>query len=123
MTRKLRESSQIKENAKHFAEHAVQIVQDIWRQTKDFNVELPTEVERSVVEIESCRLFQKIENFFNGLEKEKINLQFSIHHLHVEHNAADEKWHDTVLSALQMSDAEHLVPPLCPAAALYMDTQ
>jgi hypothetical protein len=63
-------------------------MEDIWRQTKDFNVVPPAEVERSVVDIEmyalafvhfhcristpGCRLFRKIENFFNCLEKEKV---------------------------------------------------
>ncbi|KAJ6469871.1 hypothetical protein C8R45DRAFT_426133 [Mycena sanguinolenta] len=125
-----------KEACKHLAERATQIVQDIWRQTKDFNVELPAEVERSVVEIET--LFLRIENFFNGLEKQKIwqrlahqdrhksqieeygrlldeaislfsiNLQFSIHRLNVEQMGADEKRHDAVLSASQMTEAERL---------------
>ncbi|KAJ6467279.1 hypothetical protein C8R45DRAFT_1219094 [Mycena sanguinolenta] len=83
-------------------------------------------------------LFRKIENFFNELEKEKIwqrlarqdhhksrvaeygrlldeaiwafsiNLQFSIHRLNVEQMGADEKRHDAVLSASQMSEAERL---------------
>ncbi|KAJ6469923.1 hypothetical protein C8R45DRAFT_1166440 [Mycena sanguinolenta] len=132
-------SERIKSNkaeCEHFAECAAQIVQDIWRQTKDFNVELPAEVERSVSEIET--LFRKIENFFNGLENEKlwqrlarqdrhksqveeygrlldeaislfsIHLQFSIHRLHVEQIGADEKRHDAVLCASQMSEAERL---------------
>ncbi|KAJ6452938.1 hypothetical protein C8R45DRAFT_1083223 [Mycena sanguinolenta] len=126
-----------KAECEHLAEHAAQIVQDIWRQTKDFNVELPAEVERSVVEIET--LFRKIESFFDGLEKEKvwqrlarqdrhksqaeeygrlldeaiwvfsINLQFSMHRLHVEHIGADEKRHDAMLSVSQMSEAERLL--------------
>ncbi|KAJ6469978.1 hypothetical protein C8R45DRAFT_1105069 [Mycena sanguinolenta] len=48
MTEKIKSN---KEACKHI-ERAAQIVQDSWRQTKDFNVELPPEVERSVVEIE-----------------------------------------------------------------------
>ncbi|KAJ6467248.1 hypothetical protein C8R45DRAFT_476147 [Mycena sanguinolenta] len=132
-------SEKIKSNkaeCEHLAGRAAQIVQDIWRQTKDFNVELPAEVERSVVEIET--LFLKIKTFFNGLEKEKlwqrlarqdrhrsqveeygrlldeaiwafgINLQFSMHRLHVEQIGADEKRHDAVLSVSQMSEAERL---------------
>ncbi|KAJ6469863.1 hypothetical protein C8R45DRAFT_1078546 [Mycena sanguinolenta] len=66
-------SERIKSNkaeCEHLAERAAQIVQDIWRQTKDFNVELSPEVQRSVAEIET--LFRKIEAFFNGLEKEKL---------------------------------------------------
>ncbi|KAJ6469947.1 hypothetical protein C8R45DRAFT_426819 [Mycena sanguinolenta] len=126
-----------KAECQHLAERAAQIVQDIWRQTKDFNVELPAEVERSVIEIET--LFLKLEKFFDALEKEKvwqrlvrqdrhnsqveeygrlldealwafsINLQFSIHRLNVEHIGADEKRHDAVLSASQMSEAERLL--------------
>ncbi|KAJ6469980.1 hypothetical protein C8R45DRAFT_937612 [Mycena sanguinolenta] len=130
-------SERIKSNkgeCEHLAEWAAQIVQDIWRQTKDFDVELPAEVERNVAEIET--LFRKIEHFFNGLENEKIwqrlvrqdrhkgqveeygrlldkaislfsiNLQFSMHRLHVEHIGADAKRHDAVLSVSQMSEAE-----------------
>ncbi|KAJ7334848.1 hypothetical protein DFH08DRAFT_939574 [Mycena albidolilacea] len=139
-------SEKIKSNKKefeHLAERATQIVQDIWRQTKDFNVVLPAEVERSVVEIEM--LFRQIENFFNELDTENvwqrlarqdrhksqveeygrlldeamsqfsINLQFSIHRLHVEsaaaarkEHAAAQQEHAAVLSASQMSEAERL---------------
>ncbi|KAJ6469883.1 hypothetical protein C8R45DRAFT_1078552 [Mycena sanguinolenta] len=125
-----------KAECEHLAERAAQIVQDIWRHTKDFNVELPAEVQRSVVEIET--LFLQIEKFFDGLEKEKIwqrlarndrhksqvaeygrlldeaiwafsiNLQFSIHRLNVEQMGADEKRHEAVLSVSQMSEAERL---------------
>ncbi|KAJ6469845.1 hypothetical protein C8R45DRAFT_1078542 [Mycena sanguinolenta] len=66
-------SQRIKSNkaeCEHLAERAAKIVQDIWRQTKDFSDKLSAEVERSVAEIET--LFQKIENFFNGHEKEKL---------------------------------------------------
>ncbi|KAJ6458543.1 hypothetical protein C8R45DRAFT_1031880 [Mycena sanguinolenta] len=133
-------SERIKSNkaeCERLAERAAQLVQDIWRQTKDFNVELPAEVERSVVEIET--LFRKIKNFFNGLEKEKIwqrlarqdrhksqveeygrlldeaislfsiNLQFSIHRLNVEQMGADGKRRNAVLSVSQMSEAERLL--------------
>ncbi|KAJ6469904.1 hypothetical protein C8R45DRAFT_426530 [Mycena sanguinolenta] len=126
-----------KAECERLAERAAQIVQDIWRQTKDFNVELSAEVQKSVAEIET--LLRKIEAFFNGLEKENIwqrlarqdrhksqveeygrlldeaiwafsiNLQFSMHRLHVEHIGADEKRHDAVLSASQMSEAERLI--------------
>ncbi|KAJ6467275.1 hypothetical protein C8R45DRAFT_1219091 [Mycena sanguinolenta] len=121
-----------KAECERLAERAAQIVQDIWRQTKDFNVELPAEVERSVAEIET--LLQKIKTFFNGLEKEKLwqrlarqdrhksqieeygqlldeaisSFSISIHRLHVEQTWADEKRHDAVLSASQMSEAERL---------------
>ncbi|KAJ6469959.1 hypothetical protein C8R45DRAFT_1218373 [Mycena sanguinolenta] len=49
-------SERIKSNkgeCDHLAERTAQIMQDIWRQTKDFNVELSAEVERSVAEIET----------------------------------------------------------------------
>ncbi|KAJ7830110.1 hypothetical protein B0H13DRAFT_2115185 [Mycena leptocephala] len=133
-------SERIKSNKRaceHLAERAAQIVQDIWRQTKDFNVVLPAEVESSVVEIET--LFRKIENFFNGLDEENvwqrfarqyrhqsqveqygrlleelksdfsINLELSIHRLHMESAAADEKRHADVLAFSQMSESERLV--------------
>ncbi|KAJ6469870.1 hypothetical protein C8R45DRAFT_1104988 [Mycena sanguinolenta] len=67
MTEKIKSN---KEAGKHLAERAAQIVQDIWRQTKDFNIELPAEVEGTVVEIEM--LLRKIKTFFNGLDKEKL---------------------------------------------------
>ncbi|KAJ6521846.1 hypothetical protein B0H19DRAFT_684550 [Mycena capillaripes] len=108
-------SEKVKSNKKgceHIAHRSAQLVQDIWRQTKDFNIVLPAEVERSVAEIET--LFKEIEKFFNGLEKESrwerfarqddnksqvdaygrllheamlhfsINLELSIHRLHLE---------------------------------------
>lgn len=64
----------------------------------------------------------------------KINLQFSIHRLHVEAAAAARKEHAAVLSAAQMSEAERLVRPMClvilpmiyetgPAAAPRTDTR
>ncbi|KAJ7328922.1 hypothetical protein DFH08DRAFT_1084399 [Mycena albidolilacea] len=100
-----------KKACEHIAKRSAQLVQDIWRQTKDFGVVLPEEVERSVVEIEN--LFKEIESFFGGLETEKawerfarqdrhknqvaeygrlldeammqfsINLELSIHRLHM----------------------------------------
>ncbi|KAJ6470002.1 hypothetical protein C8R45DRAFT_1105087 [Mycena sanguinolenta] len=133
MTEKIKSN---KAECERLAERAAQIVRDIWRQTKDFNVELPAEVEKSVVEIET--IFRKIKAFFNGLEKENIwqrlarqehhksqveeygrlleetissfsiTLQFSIYCLHLEQIGADEKRHDAVLSASQMSEAERL---------------
>ncbi|KAJ7824199.1 hypothetical protein B0H14DRAFT_1303873 [Mycena olivaceomarginata] len=129
--------------------------QDIWRQTKDFGVVLPEEVERSVVDIEN--LFKEIENFFGELETKKtwksfvrqdlhksqvaeygrlldeammqfsINLELSIHRLHMESaavdekrhaavyrlhmesSAADEKRHAAVLTVSQMSESERLL--------------
>ncbi|KAJ7787127.1 hypothetical protein B0H14DRAFT_3163439 [Mycena olivaceomarginata] len=132
-------SQRVKLNKKaceHIAKRSAQLVQDIWRQTKDFGVVLPEEVERSVVDIEN--LFKEIESFFGGLETEKawerfvrqdqhksqvaeygrlldeammqfsINLELSIHRLHMEFVAADEKRHAAVLTVSQMSESERL---------------
>jgi hypothetical protein len=41
-----------KKGCEHIAKRSAQLVQDIWRQTKDFGVALPAEVLGSVVEIE-----------------------------------------------------------------------
>ncbi|KAJ6548855.1 hypothetical protein B0H19DRAFT_194551 [Mycena capillaripes] len=71
-------SEKIKSNKRaceHIAERSAQLVRDIWRQTKDFNVALPAEVERSVAEIET--LFNEIEEFFNELKKENRWEQFA----------------------------------------------
>ncbi|KAJ7902826.1 hypothetical protein B0H14DRAFT_2555307 [Mycena olivaceomarginata] len=124
-----------KKGCEHIAKRSAQLVQDIWRQTKDFSVVLP-EVERSIVDIEN--LFKEIERFFGGLETEKawerfvrqdlhksqvaeygrlldeammqfsINLELSIHRLHMESAAADEKRHAAVLTVSQMSESERL---------------
>ncbi|KAJ7919875.1 hypothetical protein B0H13DRAFT_1987729 [Mycena leptocephala] len=59
-----------KKGCEHIAERSAQLVQDIWRQTKDFDVALPAEVEKSVVQIE--KLFKQIKKFFEGLKKEKL---------------------------------------------------
>ncbi|KAJ6582400.1 hypothetical protein B0H19DRAFT_1229370 [Mycena capillaripes] len=123
-------SEKIKANKKgceHIAERSAQLVQNIWRQTKDFNIGLPAEVETSVLEIE--KLFREIENFFNVLDKENpwerfarqdrnksqveeygrlldealrdfsINLELSMHRLHLESAAADQKRHAAMLAA------------------------
>ncbi|KAJ6548757.1 hypothetical protein B0H19DRAFT_193284 [Mycena capillaripes] len=125
-----------KKGCEHIAHRSAQLVQDIWRQTKDFNVELPAEVERSVVEIE--KLFNEIEQFFNKLERERrwerfvrqadnksqveeygrlldeamlhfsINLELSIHRLHLESAATGQKRHDAVLAVSLMSESERL---------------
>jgi hypothetical protein len=41
-----------KKGCVHIAKRSAQLVQDIWRQTKDFDIALPAEVEESVAEIE-----------------------------------------------------------------------
>ncbi|KAJ7812308.1 hypothetical protein B0H14DRAFT_3879711 [Mycena olivaceomarginata] len=113
-----------KKGCEHIANRSAQLVQDIWRQTKDFGVVLPEEVERSVVDIEN--LFKEIESFLGGLETEKAwkrfvrqdlhksqvaeyerlldeammmfstNLELSIYRLHMESAEADEKSHAAV---------------------------
>ncbi|KAJ7805770.1 hypothetical protein B0H14DRAFT_1587328 [Mycena olivaceomarginata] len=148
-----------KKGCEHIAERSAQLMQDIWRQTKDFGVVLPEEVERSVTKIEN--LFKEIESFFGGLETENawerfvrqdlhksqvaeygrlldeammrfsINLELSIHRLHMESAAADEKRHAAihrlhlestaaderrhaaVLTVSQMSESERLVRLTC----------
>ncbi|KAJ7846407.1 hypothetical protein B0H14DRAFT_936612 [Mycena olivaceomarginata] len=69
-----------KKGCEHIAKRSAQLVQDIWRQTKDFGVVLPDEVERSVVDIEN--LFKDIESFFGGLETEKAWKRFARQDLH-----------------------------------------
>ncbi|KAJ7348174.1 hypothetical protein DFH08DRAFT_1001787 [Mycena albidolilacea] len=125
-------SQQVKSNKKecdHIAKRSTQLVQDILRQTKDFNVALPAEVEESVVQIEE--LFEEIEKFFKELKKENFleqiarqdrnksqveeygrlmdeamlhfsfNMELSLHRLHRESATA-------VLAVSQMSESEHL---------------
>ncbi|KAJ6548863.1 hypothetical protein B0H19DRAFT_1074667 [Mycena capillaripes] len=125
-----------KKGCEHIAERSAQLVQNIWRQTKDFNVALPAEVETSVLEIET--LFKEIDKFFNVLDKENpwerfarqdrnksqvdeygrlldealrdfsINLELSMHRLHLESAAADQKRHTAVLEVSRMSESERL---------------
>ncbi|KAJ6477250.1 hypothetical protein DFH09DRAFT_436348 [Mycena vulgaris] len=64
-----------KKGCAHIAERSAQLVQDIWKQTKDFNVALPAEVEMSVVQIE--KLFKEIQEFFEGLKKENFLERFA----------------------------------------------
>ncbi|KAF7347328.1 hypothetical protein MVEN_01488300 [Mycena venus] len=132
-------SQQVKSNKKeceHIAKRSTQLVQNILRQTKDFDVALPAEVEESVVQIE--KLFDEIEKFFEELKKENvwerfahqdrnksqvdeygrlldeamlhfsINLELSMHRLHVESAAADQKRHVAVLAVSQMSETERV---------------
>ncbi|KAF7347324.1 hypothetical protein MVEN_01487900 [Mycena venus] len=125
-----------KKECEHIAERTAEVVQDIWRQTKDFNVALPTEVEKSVVKIE--KLFKEIEIFFEELKEENVwkriarqdrnksqvdeyerlldeamlhfnfNMELSMHRLHLESVAADQKRHADVLIISQMSETERL---------------
>ncbi|KAJ7064702.1 hypothetical protein C8F01DRAFT_1127757, partial [Mycena amicta] len=132
-------SERIKSNGKgceRIAQRSAQLVQDLWRQIKDFDVELPAEVKGSVVEIE--KLFERIQIFFDELRGENIlqqwarqkrskskideyeklldqaisdfsyNLQLSVHRLHMESATANEKRHGAVLAVSQMSETERL---------------
>ncbi|KAJ7923357.1 hypothetical protein B0H13DRAFT_1980437 [Mycena leptocephala] len=126
-----------KKGCEHIAERSAQLVQDIWRQIKDFDVALPAEVEKSVVQIE--KLFKEIKEFFEGLKKENIwerfarqdrnksqveeygrlldeamlhfsmNLELSLHRLHLELAAAEQKRHADVLDVSRMSESERLL--------------
>ncbi|KAF8188790.1 hypothetical protein K438DRAFT_1833292 [Mycena galopus ATCC 62051] len=133
-------SEKLKSNKKgcaHIAERSAQIVEDIWRQTKNFDVALPAEVVQSVVQIE--KLFEEIQKFFRGLKKENIlerlarqdrnkhqideygrlldeamlhfsfNLELSLHRLHVQSAVADRERHIAVLAVSRMSESERLV--------------
>ncbi|KAJ7127073.1 hypothetical protein C8R44DRAFT_979770 [Mycena epipterygia] len=132
-------SEKVKSNKKgceHIAKRSAQLVQDILRQTKDFDVALPVEVEKSVVQIE--KLFKEIKKFFKGLKKENLwerfarqdenkskveeygrlldeaillfsfNLDLGIHRLHLESAAADQKRHAAVLDVSRMSESERV---------------
>ncbi|KAJ7824193.1 hypothetical protein B0H14DRAFT_3874943, partial [Mycena olivaceomarginata] len=59
-----------KKGCEHIAKRSAQLVQDIWRQTKDFGVVLPGEVERSVIDIEN--LFKEIECSSADLKLRKL---------------------------------------------------
>ncbi|KAF7364908.1 hypothetical protein MVEN_00361300 [Mycena venus] len=125
-----------KKGCKHIAERSAQLVRDIWRQTKDFGVALPAEVEESVLQIE--KLFKEITTFFEGLKRENlfqrlarqdenksrveeygrllteamdqfsINLQLSIHRLSVEFAEVERMRHADVLANSQMSESERM---------------
>jgi hypothetical protein len=41
-----------KKGCEHIAKRSAQLVQDIWKQTKDFGVVLPEEVGTSIIDIE-----------------------------------------------------------------------
>ncbi|KAJ7716543.1 hypothetical protein B0H16DRAFT_456851 [Mycena metata] len=126
-----------KKECKRIAERSDQLVRDILRQTKDFDVALPAEVEESVDQIE--KLFEEIKEFFKGLKEENFwkrlarqdrnksqveeyrrlldeamwhfdhNLDLSIHRLHVESAAADQKRHAAVLAVSRMSESERVL--------------
>ncbi|KAJ7899627.1 hypothetical protein B0H13DRAFT_2664284 [Mycena leptocephala] len=109
-----------RKGCEHIAKRSAQLVQDIWRQTKDFGVALPAEVEGSVVQI--GELFIEIEKFFEELTKDnlwerlarqdrnksQINLELGAHRLHLELAAAEQKRHTDVLAVSRMSESERV---------------
>ncbi|KAJ7823650.1 hypothetical protein B0H13DRAFT_2681402, partial [Mycena leptocephala] len=134
MTEKLKSN---KKGCKHIAGRSAQLVRDIWRQAKDFGVALPAEVKESIDQIE--KLFEEITIFFKAIQEENIvqrfarqdnnrsrveeygrlldeavlhfnmNLELSIHRLHLESAKADRKRHATVLAVSQMSESERML--------------
>ncbi|KAJ7193941.1 hypothetical protein GGX14DRAFT_587398 [Mycena pura] len=132
-------SEKIKSNKKgceHIAKRSARLVQDIWAQTKDFDVALPAEVEQSIVEIK--KLCKEIKTFFTELKKENIweryarqdhnknqveeygrlldeamlhfsvNLELSIRRLYLESAAVDRERHTAVLAVSRMSESERV---------------
>ncbi|KAJ7616531.1 hypothetical protein FB45DRAFT_934424 [Roridomyces roridus] len=132
-------SEKTKSNRKgcaHIAKRSAQLVQDIHRQTKDFGIELPPEVQESVVELR--RLLKEIRDFLRTLSNENllqrfarqdenkrqiaeysrlldeamvhfsINLELSIHRLHLESALTARSEHAAVLAVSKMSESERL---------------
>jgi len=123
-----------KEACKRVADRSAQIVQDIWRQAKDFGIDLPVEAQESIVQIE--QLFQDIIIFMKGLKEENYfqrfvrqnlnqgrieryekllneaislfsaNLQLGLHRLHLEFAEAERIRHDAVLDVSRVSKLE-----------------
>ncbi|KAJ7263148.1 hypothetical protein B0H12DRAFT_1230996 [Mycena haematopus] len=115
-----------KKGCTHITERSAQLLHDIWRQAKDFGVALPAEVKESVVQIEKLFnanniFFEELEeeNFFQRLARQEdnksrvekygrlldeamlhfnMNLELSIHRLHLESAQADRKRHVAVLA-------------------------
>ncbi|KAJ7221221.1 hypothetical protein B0H12DRAFT_1329098 [Mycena haematopus] len=63
-----------KKGCEHIAKRSAQLVQDIWGQTKDFDVAIPAEVKESIVQIE--RLVEEIKEFLEELPNENIFQRF-----------------------------------------------
>ncbi|KAJ7602893.1 hypothetical protein FB45DRAFT_964523 [Roridomyces roridus] len=119
-----------KKGCKHIATRAAQLVQDIWSQTKDLDIVLPSEVKESIRQIR--KLLKEIKAFLEELNKENlfqrlarqernktrigeygrlldeatmhfsINLELSLHRLHAKSAAAQ----DAILVASQMSRSD-----------------
>ncbi|KAF8178358.1 hypothetical protein K438DRAFT_1844414 [Mycena galopus ATCC 62051] len=119
-------SEKIKSNKKgceHIADRSAQIVQDIWKQTKNFDVALPAEVVQSIVQIEKYkenilerlarqdRNKHQIEEYGRLLEEAMLhfsfNLELSLHRLHVQFVATDRKRHTAVLAVSRMSESDY----------------
>ncbi|KAF7347335.1 hypothetical protein MVEN_01489000 [Mycena venus] len=128
-----------KKECEHIAERSAQLVQDIWRQTKDFDVALPAEVGKSVAQIEKLAGYSKRLKYSSKNSKKRIfwnellakivtksqideygrlldeamlhfnfNMELSIHRLHLESAAADQKRHAALLTFSHMSESERL---------------
>ncbi|KAF8123710.1 hypothetical protein K438DRAFT_1950498 [Mycena galopus ATCC 62051] len=126
-----------KKGCEHLAKRSAKLVQDIWTQMHDIRATLPAEVLESVSEIE--KLFKEIKTFFEELRRENIwkrfarqdcnksqideyerlldeamwhftvNLELSLHRLHLEFAAADAQRHVAVLAVSQISETERML--------------
>ncbi|KAJ7229678.1 hypothetical protein B0H12DRAFT_223279 [Mycena haematopus] len=126
-----------KKGCEHIGKRSAQLVQDIWGQTKDFDVAIPAEVKESIVQIE--KLVKEIKKFFKELQKENfferlarqdrnkskvdeheklldeamkhfsMTLEISILRFQLESVAADQERHVAVLDVSKMSESERLL--------------
>ncbi|KAJ7790762.1 hypothetical protein B0H14DRAFT_3161235 [Mycena olivaceomarginata] len=97
-----------KKGCEHIAKRSARLVQDIWGQTKNFDVALPAEVKQSVIQIE--KLVKEIKIFFEELKKrEPLGTIGSPRSLHLESAAADRERHAAVLAVSRMSESERLL--------------
>jgi len=123
-----------KEDCKRLAGRATKIVGDIWRQTKDYGVRLPTEVQESVEETE--KIICNVVDLMKDLEKQNLirryarqdenrsrveeqtrlldeaiqrfgwKLEISVFRLQMELDGASRERHDEILVHSRMSDRE-----------------
>ncbi|KAJ7606667.1 hypothetical protein FB45DRAFT_949618 [Roridomyces roridus] len=106
-----------KKGCKHVATRAAQLVQDIWSQTKDLAIVLPSEAKESIRQIRRCvRNKNRIDEYGRLLDEAmmhfSINLELSLHRmnanlhrLHAKSAAAQ----DAILVASEMSESERLL--------------
>ncbi|KAJ7813508.1 hypothetical protein B0H13DRAFT_1925392, partial [Mycena leptocephala] len=90
------------------AKLSAKLVQDIWTQTRDFDVALPAEVEKSVVEIGRIKRFAHQNHHKGQIEEYDRLLQEAMLDFSVQYAAIDEKRHTSVLAVSQMTEAERL---------------